>query len=360
MMVMMKSTRSALLATALLSIAACAGEGEGETQRVHVPSGASFNQVVDSLAVKNIVRAPRLFRIYGRIQGAAGSIRPGTYAFRENTGWDVVLDALLRGRVLTARMAVPEGWDINGIAPRIAEITGADVDSIRTMLLDTASASRFDVPGPNLEGYLYPATYTFPITVSVDTVVVQMVDAYRRIWTEERRTRAAERGMSEREVITLASIVEKEARVRDEMPLIASVFHNRLRIGMPLQADPTVQYAAGVHRARLLYAHIDSVADNPYNTYRHRGLPPGPIGSPSVLAVDATLDPADESYLYFVARPDGTHIFTRTLADHNRARAQSRREYEARAAQQEQQQQGQQRQSEQPSPSPPARQPGGS
>jgi UPF0755 protein len=352
---MMKSTRNALVASALLIVTACAGEGEGDTRRVHVPSGASFNQVVDSLAEKNIVRAPGLFRIYGRIQGAAGSIRPGTYAFRENTGWDVVLDALLRGRVLTARIAIPEGWDINGIAPRIAEITGADVDSIRSMLLDTASARRFDVPGPNLEGYLFPATYTFPITVSVDTVVAHMVEAYRRVWSEERRTRAAERGMSEQEVVTLASIVEKEARVRDEMPLIASVFHNRLRIGMPLQADPTVQYAAGVHRARLLYRHIDSVADNPYNTYRHRGLPPGPIGSPSALAIDATLDPADESYLYFVARPDGTHIFTRTLADHNRARLQSRREYEARAAQQEQQ--SQQRRSE---PPPPARQPGGS
>ncbi len=127
--------------------------------------------------------------------------------------------------------------------------------------------------------------------------------------------------MSEREVITLASIVEKEAKRAEEMPTIASVYHNRLRIKYPLQADPTVQYALGSHRARLLYRDIRAARDNPYNTYVIRGLPPGPIGSPSVRAIDATLYPADTKYLYFVARPDGSHIFTNSLAEHNRAKA---------------------------------------
>jgi UPF0755 protein len=328
--------RKILTAAAVVLSIGCGGEGDGEPVRVHVPPGSSFNQVVDSLDAKGVVRAAPLFRIYGRLQGSAGRVRPGTYAFRPNTGWDVVLDALVSGRVLTSRVVIPEGWDINGIAPRIAEITGDDADSIRVVLLDTATAARFGVPGPNLEGYLYPATYTFPLTVPLDTVIAHMVSAYRRVWTEERRARADSMGMSEREVVTLASIVEKEARVRDEMPIISGVFHNRLRIGMPLQADPTVQYALGVHQARLLYAHIDEVADNPYNTYRHRGLPPGPIGSPSVRGIDATLAPADVDYLYFVARHDGSHVFTRTLAEHNRARVASRREFEARGATQQQ------------------------
>jgi UPF0755 protein len=124
--------------------------------------------------------------------------------------------------------------------------------------------------------------------------------------------------------------VEKEARIRDEMPLMAAVFLNRLEIGYPLQADPTVQYALGEHQNRLLYAHIDQVADHPYNTYTQRGIPPGPIGSPSARAIDAILRPADVDFLYFVARPDGSHVFNRHLEDHNRARAAIRREIDAR------------------------------
>lgn len=134
--------------------------------------------------------------------------------------------------------------------------------------------------------------------------------------------------MSEREVMTLASIVQAEARQNEEMPTIAGVFHNRLDIGLPLQADPTVQYALGERRARLLYSDIDSVADHPYNTYTRQGLPPGPIGAAGEGALEAALNPADVDYLYFVARPDGSHIFTRTLQEHNQARIRARREWE--------------------------------
>jgi UPF0755 protein len=125
--------------------------------------------------------------------------------------------------------------------------------------------------------------------------------------------------MSEREIIALASIIQAEARWEDEMPLISAVFHNRLRRGMRLQADPTVQYALDSHQSRLLFSHIDSVADNPYNTYTHAGLPPGPIGSPGAAAIDAALHPAAAPYLYFVAREDGHHEFSRSLREHNQA-----------------------------------------
>jgi UPF0755 protein len=149
-----------------------------------------------------------------------------------------------------------------------------------------------------------------------------MVGRYRQVWTEARRARAAAIGMDEREVVTLASIVEKDARSWGERDTISAVYHNRLRIGMALQADPTVQYALGTHQTRLLYEHIDSVADHPYNTYSRRGLPPGPIASPSEGAIDAALNPAAVDFLYFVARPNGSHIFTRSLAEHNLARRQ--------------------------------------
>jgi UPF0755 protein len=231
--------------------------------------------------------------------------------------------------VLTQRITIPEGWELRRIAPRLAAATGTPPDSVLRLLADPAVAARFGVPGPSLEGYIYPATYTIAIDTPLDTILQLMVAQYHKIWTPERRARADALKMNERDVIALASIVEKEARVRTEMPVIAAVYHNRLRIGYPLQADPTVQYALGEHQTRLLYAHIDSVAENPYNTYRRRGLPPGPIASPSTAAVDATLHPADVPFLYFVARPDGSHIFTRSLAEHNRARAMLRQERQA-------------------------------
>jgi UPF0755 protein len=151
-----------------------------------------------------------------------------------------------------------------------------------------------------------------------------MTERYHEVWTPERRTRLREMDMTEREIVTIASIVQAEARRSEEMPRIAGVYHNRLELGWLLEADPTVLYALGGYRERLLYAAIDSVADNPYNTYRQGGLPPGPIGAPGEAAIDAALHPTGD-FLFFVARPDGTHVFTRSLAEHNQARADIRR-----------------------------------
>ena len=156
-----------------------------------------------------------------------------------------------------------------------------------------------------------------------------MAERYRDWWTPDRRARLDSLGMSERELVTLASIIQAEARQVEEMPRISSVYHNRLDRGWLLQADPTVLYALGGPRERLLYAAIDSVQDNPYNTYTQPGLPPGPIGAPGALALEAALHPADEPFMFFVARPDGSHVFTQTLAEHNRAKAESRRAWDS-------------------------------
>ncbi|CAN5743302.1 endolytic transglycosylase MltG [soil metagenome] len=321
----MTRVRTIISLSAILLVGACGGEGDGDAVRVTVPAGASFSQVTDSLAAHDIVRAPPLFTLYARATGAANSVKPGTYEFRPNTSWGRVLDDLQAGRVINARIVIPEAWDLRGIAPRIAAALDLDEDSVMAALTDSTAVQRLGVPGPTLEGYLYPATYTFPITVPLDTVIARMVATYQQAWTPERRARADSIGMNEREIVTLASIIEKEARRREEMTTISAVYHNRLRRGHRLEADQTVQYALGEHQARLLYAHIDSVAGNPYNTYRHFGLPPGPIASPSAAGIDAALQPADVEYLFFVARPDGTHIFTHNLAEHNRARVEVRR-----------------------------------
>ncbi|HUP88715.1 MAG TPA: endolytic transglycosylase MltG, partial [Longimicrobiales bacterium] len=251
-------------------------------------------------------------------------VRPGTYGFQRGQAWSEILRDFREGRVITAKIVVPEGWSTPGIAPRIASITQLDSAAILKRMLDPAAVQRFKVPGPTLEGYLYPATYDFPVNVALDSVLSHMVRAYHKVWTKQRQARADSLKMSEREVITLASIVEKEAKRRTELATIASVYHNRLKIGYPLQADPTVQYALGIHRERLMYSDIRQVETNPYNTYQIKGLPPGPIGSPSEKAIDATLHPDSTNYLYFVARPDGTHIFTTSLTEHNRAKREAR------------------------------------
>jgi UPF0755 protein len=310
----------------LVLLAACgSGQGTGERLPVQVPAGASFAQITDSLTARGIIKQPAIFRLYARLKGADARVRPGTYGFRQGQSWNSILADFDAGRVMTAKLVVPEGFSVDRIAQRIAEVSKRDTTQILDMLTSDTVARRFNVPGPTLEGYLYPATYDFPLGVNPDTVIARMVAAYKRYWTPARQARADSIELSQREVITLASIVEKEAKRAEEMPTIASVYHNRLRIKYPLQADPTVQYALGSHRARLLYRDIEAARDNPYNTYVIRGLPPGPIGSPSVRAIDATLYPAQTKFLYFVARPDGSHIFTNSLLEHNRAKAAVRR-----------------------------------
>jgi UPF0755 protein len=298
------------------------------TVRITVPAGANFSEVVDTLAARDLVNMPALFRAYARLKDAETRVRSGAYAFAPGTPWSLILRDLTEGRVLTETLTIPEGFRLTQIAPRVGELTGLSADTVLAILLSDYLEERFGVPGPGLEGYLFPETYFFARGAPLDTVLGAMVSQYRAFWTPERIDRRRALGMTEGEVVTLASIVQAEARAREEMPLIASVYHNRLAIGQLLQADPTVLYALGGHRDRLLFAAMDSVADHPYNTYTHVGLPPGPIGSPGEEALEAALSPAPSDYYYFVARTDGTHVFSRTLAEHNQAVARLRSDWE--------------------------------
>ena len=298
----------------------------GEAVVFTVAPGATFEQVTDTLVARGLVRRPLLFRVYGRMRRDDRNVRSGTYALEAGTGWPILLDALVEGRVRMVAVTIPEGFTLPRIATRVAGITELPADTVRVRLGGRDTHLRWNVPGPGLEGYLFPDTYLFAAGVPLDAVVEAMSERYRSYWTPEREARAAELGLSEREVVTLASIIQAEVRVPGEMPTISAVYHNRLRIGMLLQADPTVLYALGGHRPRLLFAAIDSVAGNPYNTYTQGGLPPGAIGAPGAEALDAALHPAEVDYLYFVANADGSHTFSRTLGEHNRAVARARRE----------------------------------
>lgn len=294
-----------------------------------IPAGSSFDQVIDTLTTRGLITFPLGFEVAARLRGDDREIRAGSYRVPDDIGWLPLLDHLVVGRVVTVPLTIPEGFTLRQIAPRVAELTGVPVREVERRLEDPDAAGQWSVPGPTLEGYLFPETYRFAPEVPVDRVVHAMVEGHRRFWTAERLARATELGLSRREITTLASIIQGEARRIEEMPTISGVFHNRLRLGYLLQADPTVQYALGGRRDPLLYSDIDSVANHPYNTYTQPGLPPGPIGTPGEAALIAALQPADVEFLYFVARPDGSHTFTRSLVEHNRARIEAQREWDA-------------------------------
>lgn len=294
-----------------------------------IPAGSSFDQVIDTLTTRGLVAFPLGFEVAARVRGDDREIRAGRYRVPGDIGWTPLLDHLVAGRVVTVPLTIPEGFTLRQIAPRVAQLTGVPAREVERRLEDPGAASQWSVPGPTLEGYLFPETYRFAPEVPVERVVRAMVEGYRRFWTAERLARAADLGLSRREITTLASIIQGEARRIEEMPTISGVFHNRLRLGYLLQADPTVQYALGRWREPLLYSDIDSVANHPYNTYTQPGLPPGPIGTPGEAALVAALEPAEVEFLYFVARPDGSHTFTSSLAEHNRARIEAQREWDA-------------------------------
>ena len=303
------------------------GDDGGEPLELVVPAGASFGELRDTLVARELVGAPRLFTLYARAKGADRQIRAGRYRVDSGASWGELVDIFTQGRILPRAVTIPEGWTLRQMAPRLAEVSGVPEAEMAELLMESGDslARELGVPGPGLEGYLFPDTYLFAEGLSPMRVGGTMAEAYRSFLTDARRALLPAADRTELEVVTLASIVQAEAGNEEEMPLIAGVYRNRLESGWLLQADPTVLYALGGPRDRLLFAAIDSVADHPYNTYTQPGLPPGPIGSPGRSALEAALDPAETDYMYFVAGPDGGHVFSRTLAEHNRAVAEYRR-----------------------------------
>jgi UPF0755 protein len=313
--------RLALVAMCVVATA-CGGQPHGAPTRVIVPRGASFGQAADSLARTGIIGSPRLFRFYGRITGGDRNIKPGTYLLKHGTPWKDIVGALNGGRGLVNTITIPEGYTISQITPVLARTLKVPADSVAAAMRDTALLARLDVPNPTLEGYVFPDTYAFPLGTTARQAVGEMVYSFERRWRPDWDSSLVDLKINRNDLVTMASIVEKEARVPEERPVIAAVYYNRLRRGMLLQADPTVQYALGHHVGRVLYK--DLAVESPYNTYTHKGLPPGPVASPGVASLAAAANPANVPYLYFVASPDGHHEFRMTLEQHTSAVRQVR------------------------------------
>jgi UPF0755 protein len=307
----------AALAAGCVVLAACGQKPYGASTRVIIPRGASFADAADSLSKANLVGWRKMFRLYARVTGGDRNIKPGTYLLRHGTPWKDIIGALNGGHGLVNTITIPEGYTISQITPALAKTLKVPADSVTAAVRDTALLSRLDIPNPTLEGYLFPDTYAFPLGTTAREAVHEMVYDFERRWKPDWDTKASDLKINRNDLVTMASIVEREARLPEERPVIAAVYYNRLKKGMLLQADPTVQYALGHHVGRVLYK--DLAVASPYNTYVHKGLPPGPVASPGVASLAAAANPASVPYLYFVASPDGHHEFRMTLQEHTSA-----------------------------------------
>jgi peptidoglycan lytic transglycosylase G len=294
-------------------VAACSSSS-GPGVQLTIRKGSPFREAAESLSAHGLVRSTRIFSIYAKLRGRDRSLRWGTYVLRPGMSWEQLLDALRNGRGVVHAVTIPEGFSIADIEPLLADSLGLTQDSLDAAVRDTALLHRLDVPTPTLEGYLFPDTYTFPDKISARDAVRMMVDEFEKAWKPEWTEQARAMKLTRHDIVTLASIVEREVRKDEERPVIAAVYLNRLKIGMPLMADPTVTYALGKKPGRVLLR--DLRVKSPYNTYLRAGLPPGPIASPGAASMRASVNPAKVPYRFFVAAPDGHHEFRRTYAEH--------------------------------------------
>ena len=294
-----------------------------EVATFEVDSGETLIQVADRLdsggfLPQRALFGPAVLVGWARLRGVDREIKSGEYDLEPSLTPRELLEKLVTGSVKTHAVTLPEGLRLDEVAARLEAAGIAPTGAFLARARDAVFARSLGIEEGDVEGYLYPETYRFRRGSDPGEVIRRMYEEHQARWADSDREALARSGMSVHDVVTLASIVEKETSVPSERPLIAAVFRNRLSLGMPLQTDPTVIYGivrgtghfdGNLHRA-------DLETDTPYNTYTRRGLPPGPIASPSIESIRAVLAPAQVPYLYFVSRNDGTHVFSSTLGDH--------------------------------------------
>jgi UPF0755 protein len=291
----------------------------GAEQFVEIPPGSGPSSIGRRLAQSGVIRDQLSFRIALARSGQARRLQAGEYRFDRPMTTREVIDKIARGDVFLRPVTFREGLTLR----QMAEIYERDGGGSKAEFLRAAQNASLihdiDPVAPDLEGYLFPDTYTLPRRTTPEQLVQRMVTAFRDVMTPDLVQRAAARGLTVRELMTLASLVEKETGKPGERPIVAAVYTNRLKIGMGMQCDPTVIYAlerAGKYDGNLTRENLQF--DSPYNTYRYAGLPPGPIAAPGRASIEAAASPADVPYLYFVSRNDGSHVFSATLDEHNR------------------------------------------
>jgi UPF0755 protein len=292
---------------------------EGSEQFVEIPTGSGSRTIARRLADAGVVHDVNSFRIALWITGAGRRLQAGEYRFDRPMSPRQVADKLARGDVYVQPITFREGLTIRQMAALYESKGFGEAKAFIAAAASGELVQDIDPQARDLEGYLFPETYTLPRRATAEQLIARMVAGFRKALTPDIASAAAARGLTVRQLVTLASIVEKETGNKDERPLVAAVYSNRLQIGMGLQCDPTGIYAlerAGRYDGNL--RREDLQFDSPYNTYRYAGLPPGPIASPGRAALQAAASPASVPYLYFVSKNDGSHAFATTLDEHNR------------------------------------------
>ena len=292
---------------------------EGAEQFVEIPAGRGLSGIGKSLADAGVVRSSETFRLALWLSGSGRRLQAGEYRFDRPLTAAEVVDKLAKGEVYVRAVTFREGLTVREMAV-VFETSGFGTAADFIAASKNASLiTDLDPEARDLEGYLFPDTYTLPRSTTAVQLVERMVNRFQKAATPELREAATARGLSLRQLVTLASLVEKETAKAEERPVVSGVYTNRLKIGMGLQCDPTVIYAlmlAGRYDGNIRKG--DLQIDSPYNTYRYAGLPPGPIAAPGEASLHAAANPADVPYLYFVSRNDGSHVFSTTLDEHNR------------------------------------------
>jgi len=289
---------------------------QGRDQVFYVRQGATLREVAGQLEREGIISSKGLLLLWSRAMDSGTRIKAGEYRLSSAMTPLEILDVLTKGHVITHSVTIPEGFTVRQIAEELDRKGLADKDQFVALAMDPYLPARYGLSSPSLEGYLYPDTYRFSRDQSAQSIIDVMVKRFfERIGPLRPDIEAS--GMDLEQVVTIASVIEKETGKGEERPVIASVFLNRLKKGMRLESDPTVIYGIADFNGNL--TRQDLKQKGPYNTYRIRGLPPGPIASPGLAAIEAVLFPAQTDYLFFVSKNDGTHHFSRTLAEHNRA-----------------------------------------
>lgn len=319
-----------------------AHSGVGQEIPVEIRRGMNFPMIAELLAHKGVIDRPRWFRVYAMHRGVTTKVRTGRYTLRDNMTPKEVLDTLLQGvKDLTVKVTIPEGLHMLEVFEIIEKAKVAKASELEVLARDKEFLAKYSIDGDNVDGYLFPETYFFTVPTAPRKILDTMIKQHQTVWDSVRRRNS--RGIdrlrrklqwSDRDILTMASIVEKEAVVNEERPRIAQVFINRLVDSSfkphKLDTDPTIRYGCMVPiekstacrewdpSKRLRRAQLDD-RDNPYNTYAHEGLPPGPICNPGRKSMEATVNPDGSKYFYFVSRNNGTHVFSRTRKEHERA-----------------------------------------
>lgn len=291
---------------------------EALPQHVDIPSGMGLQAIAATLEEAHLIRHRWMFILYVALLHRGPYLQAGEYALRATMSPAQIVSTLRRGKVVQHLLTIPEGLTVREVATLVAAKGLGHPQRLLDLAIDRTFIASLGYPAPSLEGYLFPDTYRVPRGMPERDLLMLMVRTLQEHYTQDIAAQAERLGLSQHEVLTLASLVEKEAQLDEERPLIAAVYHNRLRRGMRLQCDPTVIYALGERfDGNLRKADLD--VDSPYNTYRYAGLPPGPIAAPGRRSIEAAVAPAAVDYLYFVATGNGRHQFSTTLLEHNHA-----------------------------------------